>query len=405
MLKQFVGLTSPKMKNLKLLYSLVRKLGPVSKKTLTELTGFKNVTCTRLLEELVQEGLIYDSGVGESSGGRRPLMYVINPDTYYLIGVEITNLYTTVLLLDLKLDVLEVEKLRMDSQCTGEYTLNFVSRCIDELLAKNKIQREKLLGIGIGVLDPIDPEQGVIINPHLFPAGGWDDLNIVNYLKQKNNTHVFLDNGTNLAALAEYRKNHCKETDNVVFVSSDMRIRCGTILQGRLINNKMEMADAFGHILVDIHGRLCSCGSYGCLQAYSSLPAIRNELVRQMKRGKPSILQDKAHDVEDIDFHHILDALEREDPLCLEVVRDAAYYFGMGLSNLILLLRPDIVICGGTLVPKPLFYDVVSKTAQNRLMHYSNSNVQIVKSTEAYNIVAQGGGCMVLDYFTEEILP
>ena len=404
MLKQFVGLTSPKIKNLKLLYSLIRKLGPVSKNTLAELTGFKLVTCTRLLEELVQEGLIYDSGVGESSGGRKPLMYVIKPDAYYLIGVEITSLYTTVLLIDLKLEILGVEKLKMDSHCTGEYTLDFVSQCAWELMKKHDIPKDRLLGIGIGVLDPIDKERGVIINPYLFPAGGWDNLNIVDYLKQKNNTYVFLDNGTNLAALAEYRINYWKETDNLVFVSSDMGIRCGTIIQGRLVSNKKEMDDAFGHIIVDIHGRRCSCGAYGCLQAYSSLPAIRNEVVRLMKRGKVSSLQEKINDVEKMDFHHILNALEKEDPLCLEVVKDAAYYFGIGLSNLIFLLCPDIVIFGGTLVPKPLFYEVASETAQKRLMHYPNSRVQMIKSTTAYNIVAKGAGCMVLDYFTEEIL-
>lgn len=405
MLEQFAGSTSPKTKSLKLLYSLIRKLGPVRINTLTEITGYKHVTCTRLLDELVQEGLIYDSGIGESSGGRKPLMYVIKPDAYYVIGVEITNLYTTVLLLDLKLDIIDIEKLRMDSQCTGVYTLNFVSRCVDELLSKHNIQREKLLGIGIGVLDPIDKETGVIINPHLFPAGGWDNLNIVDYLQQNINTHVFIDNGTNLAALAEYRKNYWKETDNLVFVSSDMGIRCGTILQGRLVRTNMEMDDTLGHMVVDIHGRRCSCGSYGCLQAYSSLPAIRDEVVRRLKRGHNSILQDIVKDVEDIDFHHILHALEQEDSLCLDVVKEAAYYFGVGLSNLILLLRPDIVVCGGTLVPKPLFYDEVSETAQNRLMHYPKSHFQIIKSTAAYNIVAQGAGCMVLDYFTEEFQP
>ncbi|QHZ49061.1 ROK family protein [Bacillus sp. NSP9.1] len=150
---------------------------------------------------------------------------------------------------------------------------------------------------------------------------------------------------------------------------------------------------------------LLSSDLHGCLQAYSSLPAIRDEVVRRMKRGHVSLLEDKIHDVEDIDFHHILNGIEKEDPLCLEVVKEAAYFFGIGLSNLIFLLRPDIVICGGTLVPKPLFYEVASETAQKRLIHFPNNHVQIVKSTAAYNIVAQGAGCMILDYFTEENLP
>jgi len=165
------------------------------------------------------------------------------------------------------------------------------------------------------------------------------------------------------------------------------------------------MEDAFGHIIVDMHGQRCSCGSYGCLQAYSSLPAIRDEVIRQMKRGKYSSLQEQVTDVEEIDFHHILDALGQEDPLCLEVIKEAAYYFGIGLSNLIFLLHPDVVVCGGTLVPKPLFYEVASEAALKRMVQYPNSHIEITKATTDYNSVAQGAGCLILDYFTEEILP
>ncbi|WP_314586365.1 ROK family protein [Paenibacillus terrigena] len=403
MLTEFVGVTSPKMKSLKLLYSLIRKLGAVRINILSEMTGYKHTTCARLLDELAQVGLVQDSGLGESSGGRKPLMYEINPNAHYLIGVEVTNLYTTVLLLNLSLDILGSKKLKMYEQCTGEYTLNYVTECIDLLLAEHHIQRDKLLGIGVGVLDPIDPERGAI-HHHSFKAEGWD-LNIVEYLTKQNNTLVLLDNGTNLAALGEYRKNHWKDRDSLVFVSSDMGIRCGVIQNGRMVSHKYGMEDAFGHIIVDMHGQRCSCGSYGCLQAYSSLPAIRDEVIRQMKRGKCSSLQEQVNDVEEIDFHHILDALEQEDPLCQEVIKDAAYYFGIGLSNLIFLLHPDVVVCGGTLVPKSLFYEVASEAALKRMAHYPNSHIEITKATTDYNSVAQGAGCMILDYFTEEILP
>ncbi|OKP77642.1 sugar kinase [Paenibacillus helianthi] len=402
MLNKFEGLSSPKAKNLKLLYSLVRRLGPVTINTLTEHTGFKHVTCGRLLEELVEEGLIYDSGIGKSSGGRKPLAYIIKPDSYYLVGVELTSLFTTILLLDLKLNIISVEKLKMTSECTGEFTLNYIAACVDQLLAQNHIPKVNLLGIGIGVLDSFNPDIGVISHPQHFPAGGWD-LNIVNSLKAKTDIPVFLENGTNLAALAEYRMNYWKETDNLVFVSSDIGIRCGMISQGRLISSKREVEDTFGHIIIDIHGRRCSCGSYGCLQAYSSLPAIREEIIRLIKRGKSSMLSYEVNDVEDIDLFHILHALEQNDDLCLAVVEDAAYYFGIGLSNLIFLLHPEIVVFGGTLVPKPRFFDVAAKTAQDRISSHPNTKVEIIKSTAAYNIVAQGAGCMVLDYFTEEV--
>lgn len=404
MLRQFVGINSPKMKSLKLLYSLIRKLGPIKVSTLTEMSGYKHTTCVRLLDELVQAGLIYDSGLGISSGGRRPVMYMINPKAYYLIGVEITNLYTTVLLLDLNLDIIETKKLKMNNQSTGEYTLNFVTQSVTELIENHLVKKEEFLGIGIGVLDQIDHELGIIKNTDQFFAGGWEHLNIVDYLSRAIDCPVLMDNGTNLAALAEFRRNYSKETDNLVFVSSDMGIRCGIIHQGRLVTNKNEMEDAFGHMIIDIHGKRCSCGSFGCLQAYSSLPAIREEVIRRLKRGEASTIMETNIDEEDLNFHQVLDALENGDQLCLDVLKDAAYYFGIGLTNLIYLLRPDVVICGGTLVPKLLFFDVASEIAQKRMQHYPSSSVQIVKSTTAYNIVAQGAGCLVLDYFTEDIM-
>ncbi|PEL09367.1 ROK family protein [Bacillus sp. AFS017336] len=402
MIRQFISYQSPKIKSLKLLYSLIRKLGPIKVSSLTETTGYKHTTCVRLLDELVQEGLIYDTGLGVSSGGRRPAMYEINPTAYYLVGVEITNLFTTVLLLDLNLTIIKSKKLKMSSESTGEYTLNFVTKSVAELLEHNSIDREKLLGIGVGVLDPIEQEN--VINTESFLADGWENLNIVNYLEEANNCPVLLNNGTNLAALAEYRLNYRKENENIVFVSSDMGIRCGIIQQGKLINNKNEMDDAFGHMIIDIHGKRCSCGSYGCLQAYSSLPAIREEVIKRMKRGEATSLKESIKDVEKISYHQILEALESEDPLCLEVIKEAANYFGIGLTNLIYLLRPDVVICGGTLVPKPLFFELASDVAQKRMEKYPNSPVNIIKSTTPYNIVAQGAGCIVFDYFTEEMM-
>lgn len=402
MLRQFVGVHSPKLKSLKLLYSLIRKQGPIKVSSLTELTGYKHTTCVRLLDELVQAGLINDSGLGVSSGGRRPVMYVINPTSHYIIGVEITNLYTTVLLLDLHLNIIETKKLKMDHESTGEFTLNFVISCVDQLLVQNKIEKEKLLGIGVGLLDPIDSEKGTIKNACSFIAGGWEELNIVEYLEDAMKCLVFINNGTNLAALAEFRLKYSKETENIIFVSSDMSIRCGVVQQGRLLSHKNEMDDAFGHMIIDVHGQRCTCGSYGCLQAYSSLPAIREEVIKRIKRGEPSYLQESVEDIEELSFHQILEAMEQEDRLSLEVLKDAAYYFGIGLTNLIFLLRPDIVICGGTLVPKPLFFDVASEVARSRMQQYPNSPIQIVKSSTAYNIVAQGAGCMVFDFYTEE---
>jgi len=205
MLKQFVGLMSPKMKSLKRLYGLICNKGPIDKNSLMELTGYKSATCSRLIEELLHAELIYESGLGKSSGGRKPSMYTINPNISYLIGVDISRSYTRVLLLDLNLTIVDSAKLEMTWQCTADYTLQFVIEKIEQMLSKHDIQHEQLLGIGVGTVGPLDREKGIIIEPKLYISDGWKNVNIVEILSQRFNTLVLLDNGANLAALGEYQ--------------------------------------------------------------------------------------------------------------------------------------------------------------------------------------------------------
>jgi predicted NBD/HSP70 family sugar kinase len=401
MLEKFMESTASKDKSLKLLYGLIRKLGPVRINTLSEITGYKHATCTRLLDELVQEGLIYDSGIGESSGGRKPLMYVIKPDAFYVIGAEISSFSAAVLLLDLNLEIIGSRKLTLDPARTGKYLLDFIAQSVDELVDEHQIPKNKLLGIGVGFSGVDEKDQDMPAHSPIA-ATGWRNGEATEYLQQTTNVLVLLDDAANLAALAAYRQNYWKQADSLVYVSNDKGIRCGIVFQGKLIRGKAEMADAFGHMIVDLHGRRCACGAYGCLETYSSFPAIRSEVVRQLKRGRSSCLLEFVEDAEQIRLPHILAALKAEDALCLEVMKDAAYYFGIGLSNLIFLLRPDIVVCGSTLMPSSFFYEKAAEAAQNRLKQYSNSQVRIVSSMECLHLVGQGAGCMVLDHYAGE---
>ncbi|KMY49690.1 ROK family protein [Peribacillus loiseleuriae] len=401
MLKQFTGLMSPRMKGLKSIYQLIRKFGPVDKNQLVELSGYKQSTCARLIEELLQANLIYESGLGESSGGRRPSMYVIKPDTYYLIGVDIAGAFTRVILLDLNLTILEVAKLEMSDQYTPDDVLEFIYQKIEQMMRDHHVQTEKLLGIGVGSFGQLDRAKGIILSPERFMSDEWINVNITELLQRRFNTLVILDNGANLAALGEYRSKYWKKVDSLVYTMSGIGIRCGIVSEEKLVGGKVDLEGSFGHIIVDIHGRKCSCGSYGCLNVYCTLPYVQEELIRQLKRGKESIIRDMIINIEDIRLDHILDALDQNDPLCCSIIQDAAYFYGIGLSNLIYLVRPDVVIIGGALASHPIFYEMATKTAKQRVQYYPEFEVEFCTPSTGYNVVAVGAGCMILDYYVE----
>jgi predicted NBD/HSP70 family sugar kinase len=402
MLQQFVGLISPKMKSLKRLYGLIHKTGPVDKNTLMELTGYRSATCARLIEELLQAELIYESGLGKSSGGRKPSMYTINPDIFYVIGVDISSSHTTVLLLDLNLNILDSAKLEMTWQSTAEYTLQFIIENIEQMLTEHDVQHNQLLGIGVGAVGPLDREKGIILTSKLYISDSWENVNIVKPLKQRFNTLVLLDNGANLAALGEYQRIYLKkEVNNLIYTLSGIGIRCGIISNGEVVRGKIDVEGSFGHIPVDIHGRQCWCGSFGCLAAYSSVPSVRKEIIDRIKRGKKSIIQQMVDNLDDMQFDHILNALEENDALCEDVIRDAAFYYGIALTTLTHSLYPDVVVIGGALGSNQIFYEVASETALQRIRHFSDYPVQFVKSSLNYNSIAIGAGSMIFNYFVE----
>lgn len=400
MITQFHEAMSQKTKSVKYLYSLIHKNGPVSKSALIELAGMKPSTCARLIEELLENGLIVESGFGESSGGRKPLMYTIKPDVAYMIGVDLSRMHVKILLMDLSLTVFDEAKLPLGHNSTPEVVISFIQEQIERMLAAHQLDDSRILGIGIGAVGPLDRERGLIINPLHFPGQDWKNIPIVQMLRGRFPMPIMLDNGANTAVLGEYWSSLWKEVDSVVYNLTGIGIRCGVLTNGQVVRGPVDMEGTYGHMVVDIHGRKCTCGQFGCLEAYGTLPAIRDEVIRGLKRGKESLIVSRVEDAEQIDLHDIAWAIANQDALCCEVVKDAAYHYGIGLSNMMYLIHPEVIILGGPLVTEmDLFYEVATQTARERASIIPGYQVRFGRGALGENAVAVGAGCMVMNYY------
>jgi predicted NBD/HSP70 family sugar kinase len=404
MLKQFNQALSQKEKSLKQLYVLISELGPISKSDLIEHTGLTQTTCSRLIEELINLNLIIESGFGESSGGRKPHLYEIKPDVFHLIGIDISRTYTKILLMDLSLNVKAEARLKMDQTCTPDATIHFIEEKIKNMLREHQLETNEILGVGIGAIGPLDRQRGMILNPVDFPSPGWVNVPIKDILSERLGLNVVIDYGVNTALLAEYKNELFKSYKNVVYVIKGVGNRSSIILDGRLArgSDKLGMYGQ-GHMVVDIHGRKCICGGYGCVHAYSSISVIKKDVIDSLKLGKDSILKDWINNIEDIQFEDICQAVNENDPLCCQIIKDAGYYAGVGLSNLITVLQPDLVILSGpTYTHMDLFYDTVTELASKRSkVIYPDHELTFSKGNLGENATAIGAGGMVLSYFLE----
>lgn len=402
MLKKFDQALSQKEKSMKQLFALIHEKGPISKNDLITWSGLTQTTCSRLIEELIGQNLIIDSGYGESKGGRKPHLYSIKAESYFLFGVDISRTYTKVLLLDLKLSVKTESRLKMDETSTPEVTIDFIVEAINKMRQNSHLNDDQVLGVGIGAIGPLDRESGIIKDPVHFPSSGWVDIPIQKILKDRLQMKVVLDYGVNTALLAEYQHSFSAGYKNVVYVIKGTGSRTGIIADGRLVRGSDKLGKfGQGHMVVDIHGRKCVCGGYGCVQAYSSIAAIRDDIIRGLKVGKESLLRDRVIDFEDINIEDIYWAVNLKDPLCSEVIRDAAYYAGIGLSNLINVTHPDLIILSGpTYTNMDLFYEVVTKTALERSqVFYPDHAIIFSRGELGENATAIGAGGILLDSY------
>ncbi|WP_211269501.1 ROK family protein [Paenibacillus glacialis] len=392
MLIEFQTTKNSKMKKLKFLYTLIRNYGPVKVETLIEKTHMKPATCARMLDQLIKGKLISGSEFGESTGGRKPILYRINPNEAYVIGIEVTNLYSTILVLNLNLDIRGQIKMKTTNIHSIYETLDVLIPKIEDLLSSHHLGVKDILGIGISIDDLFNQTD------QTNESVSVQIKKIQNYIHSKIPIYVTLGSGVNFAALSEHRLHFSALSDRFLFTMCDIEIRISTITGGDVPYTEPHKTNTFGHVTVDINGSRCQCGSYGCLYTFSSLAAIKNKVIQFVKRGKPSILLEMVDSIEEIDYHLILKAIEKGDVLCTEVLEEAAYYYGIALSNIILTYQPDTVVCGGTLVPKGSFFEVTKQTVEQKLKMYPQLKTAIFPANDSYEIVSQGAGGMVLNH-------
>ncbi|MEQ4922913.1 ROK family protein [Proteus hauseri] len=390
-LKELQSSTQSKALKLKILYKFIAENGPIKTETLTELAQMKPATCARLLDELCHLGLITTAELGESTGGRKPILYNINTEGVFLIGIELSKVYSTIVLMDLKLNMLDKIKLAPEPYLSASEMTQQLLPKIEALLLKNKTNYHQVLGLGISIEHVVE---------HQLACKSLDEefreLEVL--LRKQIPTYITVGSGVNFAALAEYRLYYRHKTQRFLFTSCDTEVRGCAIIGNQFLTDTSRAMNCFGHMTIDVKGPLCECGSYGCLNTLCSLDAIKDNVIHQIRRGKDSVLTSLTDKNEEITYHAIFQAIEMRDPLCIDVLEEAAYFYGLAIANSILMLQPDIVVCGGTLIPKYNFFATVKKTIENKLTLFPEIKTQIYPASHAYEIVSQGAGAMVLEH-------
>ncbi|WP_315072992.1 ROK family protein [uncultured Clostridium sp.] len=356
------------------IFDIIQKNGPIAKSELIDMTKIKLTTLNRDLQILINEKIIIESDIGKSTGGRKPSLYDVNPKEFYIIGIDISRTYTRIVITNLKLKVMK-EKL-LNQEYKIEIIGNIIPNTIKSLCEELQVDKSSIIGIGIGIV------------------GGFEIKPLCDVLSRELEVPICIDNGANAAVIGEYNFGIGRGKKNLAYVNCGVGIRTGIISSGVLIRTINNLEDAFGHMIVEANGELCSCGNYGCIESYVSISNITKKFINEAKDKK---LLNLSKEVNEINYKDICSFAERENETAIDVIRNSAIYLGIGLANYMKLFNPEMIILSGPLIQhSELFYDIAKKTAIEKC-HIKNN--KIIFSNNGYykdKSIAVGACAMII---------
>jgi len=318
--------------------NLIKNHGPISRTDIARLSGLSPATVTAITADLIAEGLVYEKEEGESTGGRRPILLALNHRARYVIGIKLMEHQIIAALTDLNASVLHRAAHPLEDGEDVERTVEALAETVEGLIAGAEIEREKLVGVGIGLAGVIDSARGVC---RYSPILNWRNVPLRDLLEIRLGIPVYIDNDVNTLTMAEKLFGAGQGVDDFLTVTVGRGVGMGIVVNGQLYRGIRGGGGEFGHTVIDPEGPLCGCGKRGCLEAYVSDPAIVRMAREAARRGELPIAP------EELSVKKVV-ALAREgNGVARRIFDQAGHVLGMGIANLINVFNPRLIIISG----------------------------------------------------------
>ena len=311
----------------------------ISRAEIARATSLTRTTVSEIITALLEEGLVSEVGVGESQGGKSPILLSLAEDSRYLIGLDLAHSEFRGAIINLRGKICATVTTPVDER-GGEEALALVFQTLDQLFASN---HRPLVGIGVGTPGLVNTREGIVINAVNLD---WNNLPLADMLEERYDLPVYVLNDSHAAAMGEYTygEGHLSES-NLVVINARQGLGAGIVINGNLFQGDGGGAGEIGHIVaVRDGGLLCRCGNYGCLETVASVQA----LVKQVKllAAQKSVRELPAISSE-INLKSICRAFEAGDPAIRQIVLESAYYMGIAISALVGTLNIQKIVLSG----------------------------------------------------------
>lgn len=396
--------------NRNLVLNLIKSHGPISRRDVARLSGLSPASVSTITGEFIAAGLVHETGEGKSKGGRRPVLLRLNHAAGFVVGAKVMEQAVACAVTDLDAQVLHHRLVRLSGEGFGpkraerreqrqkaldapvdpEGVIRVVIDAIEKTVRESGVNRRRILGIGIGLAGVVDGEEGVC---RYSPFFGWRDVRVADPVTRHFRLPVYLENDVNTLTIAEQWFGHGHGVDHFAVVTVGRGVGAGFVLNGQFYRGSAGGAGEVGHVTVRKGGPKCECGKRGCLEAVASDRAVVREVESALARGERSALAG----VRPLTPDTVFAAAEAGDRLARRVLAEAGRWLGLGISTVVNLVNPRLVIVGGEGVRAgesrlgPMY-----EALRNHTFAGLGGDLRVVVEPAGDETWARGAACVVL---------
>jgi len=325
--------------NRRIVLNLVRDHQPVSRADLARRMDIGRGVVTSIIQELIDEGTIYEGATGPAARGRRPTMLYVRTQDRLVVAVDVRFSRTFIMISDFAGTQIALESF----ETIFEPTL-LVAELVERIgrLIVSHGATGRCEGVGLVVPGMVQRASGrVLMSPQL----GWRDVNIRDALADGVGLPVQIENAPMACALAQmWLGQRGNSSDNFVYVTVSDGVGAGIVLNGQLIRGATDSAGEFGHNTLDPDGPQCLCGAHGCWEAYTSNQAtVSRYLGRELVPLWGGAVQQPAS----LTIDDLIARARNGDARAASAIEATGHYLGIGIGSIVNALNPSQVFVGG----------------------------------------------------------
>lgn len=378
--------TAIRENNLSFVLNLIRETGAISRADIVRQTNLSATTVSALANVLLESGFVHEIGMGESSGGRPPILLQFDYKFRHVIGVDMGATHLTVVVMDLNGVVVARQYSKFPVSQDPSGTTAVMQQLIAQVIQEANLAQNVILGVGIAIPAPLEGETLDKLSSLILPA--WEGYDLVNILSDALHLPVYLDNDANAGVIAEKWWGYGRSFANLAYIKLGTGVGSGLIVNNQVYRGDGGTAGEIGHTTIDTNGPLCRCGNRGCLESFVGAPAV----IAEIGRSAPDICPEGGLTIEAI-------TAQTEHPIVKATLQNIGFYVGIAIANLVNLFNPGLITLGGEIMEAgDTFLDAIRESVQKRAMPKAAQEVTIAVSQLGNDTVAMGAATLAIQH-------